>query len=41
MAVNELVQLYTREWPQPVFTYSDLSSLNILAEGDTITGIVD
>lgn len=41
MAVNELVQLHTREWPQPVFTHGDLSSLNILAEGDIITGIVD
>ncbi|EME48351.1 hypothetical protein DOTSEDRAFT_67429 [Dothistroma septosporum NZE10] len=40
-AVNELIQLHNREWPLPVFTHGDLSSLNIMADGDRITGIVD
>ncbi len=40
-AVNELIQLHDRKWPAPVLTHADLSSLNIMAEGDTITGIVD
>lgn len=40
-AINDLVQSHNREWPPPVFTHGDLSSLNILAQGDTITGIVD
>lgn len=39
--VNELVRLHARQWAPPVFTHGDLSSLNILAEGDVITGIVD
>lgn len=39
--LNELVDLHSREWPPPVFTHGDLSSLNILVEGDTIVGIVD
>lgn len=39
--VNELIQLHDREWQSPVFTHGDLSSLNIMAKGDTITGIVD
>ncbi|KAF2765265.1 kinase-like protein [Teratosphaeria nubilosa] len=39
--VNELIQLHDRKWPDPVFTHGDLSSLNIMAEGDTITGIID
>lgn len=39
--VNELVQLHSREWPAPVFTHGDLSSLNIMAQSDTVTGIID
>jgi len=39
--VNELIQLHGREWPAPVLTHGNLSSLNIMAEGDTITSIVD
>lgn len=40
-SVNELITLHDRSWPDPVFTHGDLSSLNIMAEGDVITGIVD
>lgn len=40
-AVNELIQLHTQDWSRPVLTHGDLSSLNIMAEGDRITGIVD
>ena len=39
--VNKLIQLHDRKWPDPVFTHGDLSSLNIMAEGDTITAILD
>lgn len=39
--VNELIRLHDREWSAPVLTHGDLSSLNIMAEGDTITGIID
>lgn len=40
--VNELITLHqAQQWSRPVFTHADLSSLNIIAEGDTVTGIVD
>ena len=39
--VGELIALQDRDWPPPVFTHGDLSSLNILARGDKIVGIID
>lgn len=39
--VNELIRMHDRDWGDPVFTHGDLSSLNVIANGDTITGIVD
>ncbi|OMP83919.1 hypothetical protein BK809_0001302 [Diplodia seriata] len=39
--VNELIRLHDQPWPPPVFTHGDLSSLNILARGDEIVGIID
>ena len=41
LEVQELFKLQSRDWGSPVFTHGDLSSLNILAKGDKITGIVD
>jgi len=38
--VNELLELHEHDWPIK-FTHGDLSSLNILAQGDRVTGIVD
>jgi len=38
--VGELIAMHQREWPLR-FTHGDLSSLNILANGDKVTGIVD
>ncbi|RMZ90941.1 hypothetical protein DV736_g1833, partial [Chaetothyriales sp. CBS 134916] len=38
--LNELVDLHGGSWPL-VFTHGDLSSLNILARGDKVVGIVD
>lgn len=37
----ELCSFYDRAWRQPVFTHGDLSSFNIIADGDEIVGIVD
>lgn len=40
--LRELVAFHDEQpWPKPVFTHGDLSSLNIMAVGDQITGIVD
>lgn len=40
--INELITMHeTTEWGLPVFTHGDLSSLNVLVEGDKVTGIVD
>ncbi|EKM75444.1 hypothetical protein AGABI1DRAFT_79892 [Agaricus bisporus var. burnettii JB137-S8] len=39
--VNRMIALQDRPWPMPVFTHGDLSSLNILARGDTVVGIID
>ncbi|KAF1835332.1 kinase-like protein [Decorospora gaudefroyi] len=38
---NKFVSQQDEAWPAPVFTHGDLSSLNILASGDRIVGIVD
>ncbi|KPM35474.1 hypothetical protein AK830_g11103 [Neonectria ditissima] len=39
--LRELIAFHDGPWPKPVFTHGDLSSLNIMAQGDEITGIVD
>lgn len=39
--LHELVELHNQRWDAPTFTHGDLSSLNILARGDDIVGIVD
>jgi len=39
---NDLIKQYRdTDWGLPVFTHGDLSSLNILVDGDNITGIID
>ncbi|CAG8251617.1 unnamed protein product, partial [Penicillium salamii] len=38
--VQDLIKLQNKSWPL-VFTHGDLSSLNILARGDEVVGIVD
>lgn len=39
--VSRLISLHQRQWSPPVFTHGDLSSLNVLANGDKVVGIVD
>ncbi|KAF4442003.1 kinase-like protein [Fusarium austroafricanum] len=39
--LRELIQFHNGPWQRPVFTHGDLSSLNILAIDDEVTGIVD
>ncbi|RKF82150.1 hypothetical protein GcM1_174015 [Golovinomyces cichoracearum] len=39
--VKELIAWHDGTWNMPVFTHGDLSSLNILARGDKVVGIVD
>ncbi|KAH7169292.1 kinase-like domain-containing protein [Fusarium sp. MPI-SDFR-AT-0072] len=39
--LRELIEFHNGPWEGPVFTQGDLSSLNIMAAGDTVTGIVD
>ncbi|TWU74367.1 hypothetical protein ED733_000303 [Metarhizium rileyi] len=39
--LKELIQFHEQPWDKPVFTHGDLSSLNIMSEGDTIVGIID
>ncbi|MCJ1335943.1 hypothetical protein MMC09_001217 [Bachmanniomyces sp. S44760] len=38
--IAELIKMHEETWPI-CFTHADLSSLNILARGDTVVGIVD
>ena len=38
---GRLISFHKQQWPSPVFTHGDLSSLNILARGDEVVGIVD
>lgn len=38
---RELIAQHDAPWPLPVMTHGDLSSLNILARGDTVVGIID
>ncbi|KAF4336738.1 kinase-like domain protein [Fusarium beomiforme] len=39
--LRELIEFHNGPWETPVFTHGDLSSLNIMAVGDKVTGIVD
>ncbi|KAI6988861.1 hypothetical protein KC360_g7126 [Hortaea werneckii] len=39
--LRELAAFYRQTWHQPVFTHGDLSSFNILCEGDKVVGIID
>lgn len=39
--VRKLIRLHNEKWEGPTFTHGDLSSINILARGDEIVGIVD
>ncbi|KAF2208991.1 hypothetical protein CERZMDRAFT_100978 [Cercospora zeae-maydis SCOH1-5] len=39
--LQELASFYNWPWEQPVFTHGDLSSLNILCQGDEVVGIID
>ncbi|KAF2675419.1 kinase-like protein [Microthyrium microscopicum] len=39
--VDHMMELQDGPWPQPVFTHGDLSSLNILVQGDKVVGIID
>lgn len=39
---NDLIKQYRdTDWGQPVFTHGDLNCLNILVDGEKITGIID
>jgi aminoglycoside phosphotransferase (APT) family kinase protein len=39
--LRELIEFHNGPWQRPVFTHGDLSSLNIMAVDDKVTGIVD
>lgn len=39
--LRELIDFHNGPWEGPVFTHGDLSSLNIMADRDAVTGIVD
>ncbi|KAG6261693.1 hypothetical protein E4U49_003701 [Claviceps purpurea] len=39
--LRELFLFHQQLWRKPVFTHGDLSSLNILAKGDEVVGILD
>lgn len=39
--LGPLIAFHNQPWPSPVFSHGDLSSLNILARGDEIVGIID
>jgi aminoglycoside phosphotransferase (APT) family kinase protein len=39
--VGHMIELQDGPRPAPVFTHGDLSSLNILVNGDTVVGIID
>ncbi|EGX94147.1 Protein kinase-like domain [Cordyceps militaris CM01] len=36
-----LIDFHNQQWSSPIFTHGDLSSLNILARGDEVVGIID
>jgi aminoglycoside phosphotransferase (APT) family kinase protein len=39
--LRELVSFYNQAWGRPVLTHGDLSSLNILVQGEQVVGIID
>ncbi|KAI6045487.1 kinase-like domain-containing protein [Pisolithus marmoratus] len=39
--LDQLVSYHNQHWPESVFTHGDLSSSNILVQGDRIVGIID
>jgi aminoglycoside phosphotransferase len=39
--VSKLISMHKKHWGAPTFTHGDLSSLNILVNGDKIAGIID
>ncbi|KIW21158.1 hypothetical protein PV08_01738 [Exophiala spinifera] len=39
--LRSLISFHEKEWGRPVFTHGDLSSMNILARGDDVVGILD
>ncbi|KAI9668293.1 MAG: hypothetical protein M1821_001113 [Bathelium mastoideum] len=39
--INRMIEQHDGPWPRPTFTHGDLSSLNVLVDGDIITGIID
>jgi aminoglycoside phosphotransferase len=39
--LDKLAAFYNRPWPTPTFTHGDLSSSNIIVQGDEVVGIVD
>lgn len=39
--IHDMMQLQDQPWPMPVFTHGDLSSFNILVQGDHVVGIID
>ncbi|KAF4987521.1 hypothetical protein FDECE_15396 [Fusarium decemcellulare] len=39
--LKDLIAFHDESWPQPVFTHGDLSSLNVIAQGDKVVGIID
>jgi len=39
--IEEMIRLHKQEWGPPVFSHGDLSSLNILVDGERVVGIVD
>jgi len=39
--LKRLIDLHGEQWEGPTFTHGDLSSLNIIARGDRVVGIVD
>lgn len=41
LEVNQLIKLQDGPWPPPSFTHGDLSSFNILDQGDEVVGIID
>ncbi|KAF2875933.1 kinase-like domain-containing protein [Massariosphaeria phaeospora] len=41
LEIGALIAQHDGPWPAPVFTHGDLSSLNVLASGDEVVGIVD
>jgi len=39
--IDQMMERQDGQWPPPIFTHGDLSSLNILVRGDEIVGIID